>query len=409
MGQARQCILCGKCLEVCPMFAATGREELSPRAKFFLAQLMEGGEAGQDASERNVVALAGKCFSCGKCEKACPAGLSAPDLLSGLRAASPNAGAALWGFWISRARVLWPMMATLSRVLPRFIVPDAVKGVAAGLRALDPGEGLAPWLTPIRFDPCGQGRKAVVFPGCVAAHARPGWTATAQKIVRGLGFDVEPEPRFVCCGHTLGHVGLKDAQQHMRLANIERWRTLGRPMLAIFCATCRYGLHRYATADLGWEPGERETWTTGLVPLSELAARVEYEILPGAPSAENAGNVPAGNTAGGADDVLSGKTTGRVHYHTPCHDTDGKDAAFLRSVLGEALSAPTQKDLCCGFGGALKLEAPELSELAAKRCLDFYGPLPAERILSGCSGCVLQLRANAPGGVLVGHWLESIA
>ena len=31
-GRRPECILCGRCLSVCPLFAATGREELSPRA-----------------------------------------------------------------------------------------------------------------------------------------------------------------------------------------------------------------------------------------------------------------------------------------------------------------------------------------------------------------------------------------
>ncbi|HLP43106.1 MAG TPA: (Fe-S)-binding protein, partial [Fibrobacteria bacterium] len=63
---------------------------------------------------------------------------------------------------------------------------------------------------------------------------------------------------------------------------------------------------------------------------------------------------------------------------------------------------------CCGFGGSLKLSAPELSDQVARSCMEFYGPRPGEQILTGCSGCVIQLRANAPQGVGVGHWLEII-
>ena len=41
-GNRPECILCGRCLSVCPLFTATGREELSPRAKFFMDHLRDG-------------------------------------------------------------------------------------------------------------------------------------------------------------------------------------------------------------------------------------------------------------------------------------------------------------------------------------------------------------------------------
>jgi glycolate oxidase iron-sulfur subunit len=374
------CVLCGKCLEVCPLFAATGREELSPKAKFFLAQTMADHAA--ELSEKAAVELAAKCLTCGKCEKACPFGLCAPELMGELRATHPNIESTLWKTWVEKAPVLWPMLATLSRIVPR-LTRGGYAGLLNGLKAMDSKAGIEPWLTPVSFEACGKGRKAVVFPGCVGAHVQPRWTATAKNILAGLGFDVLPQPDLACCGCTLGHAGLKDAQTQMQRTNIQAWREAGRPELISFCATCRCGLRGYASRDLGWGLGEREQWLAGLVPFSELAGRVTYDIGPDAPS--------------------------RVHYHTPCHGAGGgHDENFLRSVLSERLSAKTRKNLCCGFGGALKLSAPELSDQVAKRCLDFYGARPGEQILTGCSGCVIQLRANAPAGVGVGHWLEII-
>jgi len=42
----------------------------------------------------------------------------------------------------------------------------------------------------------------------------------------------------------------------------------------------------------------------------------------------------------------------------------------------------------------------------ASRALAIYAPAPGDQIVSGCSGCVTQLRAAAPKDVAVGHWLE---
>ena len=376
-----ECVLCGRCLSACPLFGVTGREELSPRAKFHLVKTLADKSAPLD--EKAALNLAGVCLSCGKCEEACPFGLCAPDMLSKLRAASPGLESRLWKLWVEGAGALWPVMTALSRLSSRFSLPGRLGEYAAGLKAMDKRGALAPWLTPKRFAPCGQGRKAVLFPGCVGTHSRPDWTRTAAALLSGLGFDLPPPPEFTCCGCTLGHAGLANAQAQMRRANVAAWRAAGRPLVATFCATCRCGLRSYAKAPLDWRPGEAEAWLAAVTPLSGLLGSVEFE---------SGANAPA-----------------RVHYHTPCHGAQGgQDRDFLARVLGDRFSARTKKDLCCGFGGALKLSAPELSARVAADCLKFHDPKPGEPLLTGCSGCVIQLRSHAPQGVSAGHWLEAI-
>ncbi|GAB6039174.1 (Fe-S)-binding protein [Fundidesulfovibrio butyratiphilus] len=375
------CVLCGRCLSACPLFAVTGREELSPRAKFHLLQTLAAKRDSLD--EKSALDLAGLCLSCGKCEQACPFGLCAPDRLSQLRAAHPGLESRLWKLWVEGAGALWPVMTSLARLSPRFSLPGRLGEYAAGLQAMDKRGALTPWLTPTRFAPCGQGRKAVLFPGCVGTHVRPDWTRTAAALLTGLGFALLPAPAFTCCGCTLEHAGLLDARDEMRRANIAAWRAAGRPLVVTFCATCRCGLRSYAKAPLDWEPGEADAWLTALTPLSGPARFVEFAWSADAPD--------------------------RVLYHTPCHGAQGgHDRDFLAAVLGERLSARTKKSLCCGFGGALKLSAPELSARVAADCLKFHDPKPGEPLLTGCSGCVIQLRSHAAHGVSVGHWLEAI-
>ena len=381
--QRHSCVLCGRCLSVCPLYNTTGREELSPRAKFHLAQAMAG--ESPELSQKTALELAAKCLSCGKCEKACPFGLCAPDMLSALRAAHPGIESRLWRTWVEQAGVLWPLMATLARFSPRFALQGRYGSLLANLKGMDQRARLDPWLAPVRFEACGQGRKAVLFPGCVATHTRKDWTATAARLLMRMDFTLLPQPEFACCGTTVGHAGLKDTQRDMRLANIAAWRGADRPLLVCFCATCHHGLSAYAAHDLGWQPGERELWLAALVPLSQLVATASAAV----------------------SSIASKSAPARVHYHTPCHGAgNGHDQAMLAELLGQRLSSRSHKSLCCGFGGALKLSAPGLSDQVARRCIDFYGPLPGEQILTGCSGCVIQLKANAPPKVSVGHWLE---
>ena len=389
----KQCILCGRCLQVCPLFNATGREELSPRGKFHLVQTVSRREdQGPALSPGTAADLAGLCLSCGRCEKVCPQGMCAPHLVGELRAAYPGWESWVWKQWIGKAGVLWPAAGAAARLLPggegRFgRMVRSLKGMSR--------TSVRPWLEVERFDPCGQGRKTVLFPGCVGTHARGDWVDKSLSLLDGAGFDVGPMPAWGCCGSTLGHAGLPQAQRRLELANLAAWREAGRPMVAVFCATCLCGLRAYADQDLGWENAmEREAWRGCIRPLAgmlgEPAFRAASEVSDVAPSG--------------------------VMFHMPCHGGGpggaGRDLALVRLALetaGQGALLRTGKGTeCCGMGGVLQLGAPGLSARVADRCWDAYGARPGEAMLTACSGCVTQLASTAPRGVDAGHWLDML-
>ena len=133
-------------------------------------------------------------------------------------------------------------------------------------------------------------------------------------------------------------------------------------------------------AELPWEPGEAETWAESVMWLTSLVDSLHVEPLGPAPE--------------------------RVRYHRPCHaGTNDPDLAFLARLLGDRL-APGSGEECCGLGGVLQLAAPKLSRAVAGDLWRKLAPAPGEPVLTGCSGCVLQLTATAPRGTAVGHWLE---
>jgi glycolate oxidase iron-sulfur subunit len=395
------CVLCGCCLEGCPLLAATGREELSPRAKALLA-----GPSKWDAGElpeADVAALTGLCLACGRCEKLCPQGVKVPALMAAMRARHPEFRQWLWKQWITKLGPFWSLAAHGAALTPEAFVPGSLGLALKGLRGLRPGKGLAPWLTITKFPAQAfaakhGGRPAAVFDGCVGRGPRAPWAQTARFALRGLGAALV-EVRFACCGSTLGVAGLPEAQTDARRANIQAWRDAGRPLLVTYCATCRKGLTEYAVggpeSGLFVDGAEAALWKEAVTPLAALLAGAEAKVLRGAPTI--------------------------VGYHRPCHADLGdgaKDADFvlLSGLLGVRLRTP-DKGGCCGFGGILQLGAPELSALVGQGCwtnLDgALGFLSAPEVtpayvLTGCSGCVMQLSATAPHGAKVGHWLEIV-
>lgn len=410
-GCGPSCVLCGCCLEGCPLLAATGREELSPRAKALLAGPSKISGAGQALDEKAVAELAGICLCCGRCEKLCPQGVSIPELIARLRAENPDFRQWLWRQWITRLRPYWPLVAKGAGLLPQALaqalLPRGFGLAVKGLRGLKPGTGLRPWLrlTSLPTDAFRAkygDRPVALFHGCVGSGPRQGWANTAVLLLRGLGANLLALD-FSCCGSTLGVAGLPEDQATARRANVDLWRGAGRPLLVTYCATCRKGLAEYAGVFA--DQAEEQAWKAALVPLSALLMGAQGKAGRGAPRV--------------------------VGWHKPCHaDVVDTDFAFMASLLGVRLRAPRQQR-CCGFGGIMQLSAPELSGRVGARCWEGLGAATGSSaeaggvpdvvppyVLTGCSGCVMQLLATLPGSTAkaarrtagpaaqAGHWLE---
>lgn len=285
------------------------------------------------------------------------------------------------------------------------------------------GNRPAPWLRVSHYDKeAGKGQVVLLFAGCTARRIRPRWLHTAKALLRRLGYSIAEGRGFTCCGSTLDHAGIPDAASSARAVNLAVWRAAGRPVLATFCATCHHGLAAYVDDDtLGWADGEREAWRESLRPLSTLWGATTFETLEAAPAA--------------------------IRYHQPCH-WYGKDPdlAWLRDAMPGRVTTPGGP-VCCGMGGVLQLADAPLSQEVASDC--WHHLLPSEaaaspapdthsatsgnapdgqspdvpglagpatddhtsrrhNILTGCSGCTLQLTATAPADATVHHWLDII-
>ncbi len=374
--EGRECILCGRCLEVCPLFCATGREELSPRGKSFLiSQALEQGKLGDPEAARKLLGL---CLGCGRCVQACPQGRNLPALLRTLKAGHPGWQAWVWQAWIRGARHVWPWLGTCARILPG---RPSSGSAMAGLQALGHGP-LTPALIRRVAGAVTFPSPAALFPGCMARWAKPWWIKSAAVVLGPTGSELRDFPDWNCCGFTLGQAGLSKTRLEMCRANIDIWRRRGRPLLLTICATCCTALRGYAEqTDLFADAAERSLWSQAVRPLSEFLDHRDFARL----------------------------GEGRVMYHHPCHAPHpDPDAIFLQGVLGEAFSE-SAPNACCGLGGVMRLYAPELSAQVSARYWETASGRMTRHVATGCSGCVLQLAASAPEHVDVTHWLELFA
>ncbi|MDR1659860.1 MAG: (Fe-S)-binding protein, partial [Desulfovibrio sp.] len=173
------------------------------------------------------------------------------------------------------------------------------------------------------------------------------------------------------------HAGRYEAQRAMERQNAEYWRKSGKPRIAVFCASCFHSLHGYAGRVL--TGNEAEEWLAALTPVSVLLAGAEIEHTEAKPAVYG--------------------------YHQPCHWGDNdKDIKFLQKLF-PGLKKGT--GLCCGMGGILQMSNAGLSRRMADSTLGGF-PADIRRIVTGCSGCVMQLNAAAGDGVRIAHWLDLV-
>ena len=352
---------------------------------------MEPVDAGQaELSWKDIFDLARLCAGCGRCQKACARKLSTADLLADVRAKHPHWTQHLWELWIKHMGPLWPSIGFLANMVPETLTPQMLESSIATARALTGKRNIRPWIrirpdATVAPDPS----PVVLFSGCTAKNVRPQWTRKAEQLLRSWGYTLLDASAFTCCGGTMHHAGQYKAMNEMRQKNIEAWKQMGRPRIAVFCASCCHSLEAYAEGSAkgayadglpnGYLDGEdAKEWKNSLVPLSVLLK-------------------DARATGTGAKPDVYG-------YHQPCHWDKDSDMPFLSAIM-PGLKKGT--GLCCGMGGILKMTDPDLSNDMAKTCLRGF-PENVREILTGCSGCAMQLAGVAGPDVSVYHWLDVV-
>ncbi|MDR2819624.1 MAG: (Fe-S)-binding protein [Desulfovibrio sp.] len=383
MAEQRGCTQCGACVNACPVFRHTRREEYSPKAKQGVLAFADKGEPGLDP--KKCVALAGRCVCCERCLLACPRNLSVPEALSKARQRRPRLGQYFWREWIRRGAVAWPLAAKAAPLAPGVLLPERLRILRASALAMTPPPRAKPWLT-LEVSRMSKRLKTVIFGGCTATRLRPVWMKAADGILEKLGTERCSASGFTCCGGTYAHAGMLESSREAAKINLAWWRGLGKPAVVVFCASCVHSLRRYAQMGIMDRLDARE-WLNAVTPLSTLLGGAKATLTNNAPS------VPV--------------------YHSPCHWGDSDpDFVWLKSVLPEMVKGVS---LCCGFGGVMKLLEPLLSADLASACWKGMedGSPGHVSALTGCGGCVLQLAAHAPehGGKAheIRHWLDCIA
>lgn len=371
----KKCVACSRCLSFCPVFLNSGKEELSPKSKNMLFESIAEDPARLDF--KKCKDLAEMCVSCGRCATACAQHLSVPERLADLRAKKPGWEQYLWRIWISQGDALWPVLGTIGRALG----DTPGKGMIASAKAMGRKADTEPWIRVLEYDTSAKGRVVFHFAGCTARRVHTEWAAKGRAILEGLGY-VVADTREECCAGTLLSAGLRSGAMNAMRANVRAWRDAGRPLIATACTSCLYALSGYSQyGELFANEDEAALWRDSLANVASLWGETTFRVA----------SPPAS-----------------LRWHAPCHGLACKDdETWLKRTAGSAISTPTGIH-CCGLGGVLQLTNRKLSMKLAGECWEAMSPPPGTQVLTGCSGCTVQLASTRPKGVDVAHWLDAV-
>lgn len=399
----RECVKCGVCQAHCPAYIATKKEGSVARGKIALAAALIDGETELEERLQQDMSM---CLMCGSCMAKCPNKVPTHEIVGAVRREiTENQGLSLIGKGVSTVIGSKPLMKTLSKsgalFSPLFLkkVPEA-----SGLRLRFPSPVMKNrTMPPIAFRNLfdripeyieGEANKPIVgfFAGCSISYMYPGIGETMVQILNKMGFSVYTPRAQKCCGIPALSSGNGKLVEELADTNIEAFGDRDVSRIITACASCNGGIGEYYHS----MPGNNEAFTDKVVDFSvflkehglfeELAAKEKWE-----------------------------KRT-RVTYHDPCHlkvqGITREPRELLKSLPNVEFIEMENASACCGLGGTFSVYHYDRSKEIGARKIPGLQESDAEKVATGCPGCIMQLQdsINHAGlSVRAVHILELIS
>jgi Fe-S oxidoreductase/coenzyme F420-reducing hydrogenase delta subunit len=221
ISRAFACIDCGKCTGFCPVSRYT--ETYSPHR-------IVGQSVFKETPEKEIAEAVWGCFTCGLCERRCPAGVKYATLQQGLRRRARSDGDT--GRCAHGGALLGLMRLHANSDLPQ----DRLGWVPEGAEIAEKGEtalfvGCAPY-----FDAFFEHMKVKTTDA----------TKGSLKLLNAMGVTPVVMHDEVCCGHDLLWGGDRENFERLARKNVENLKARGVEHVVFPCAEC------YRTVTKDW-------------------------------------------------------------------------------------------------------------------------------------------------------------
>lgn len=382
--EALQCVKCGACANVCPIYGVVGGHVFGHIYVGGIGLVLTPFFHGMENAEE-ILRL---CIGCRKCNEACASKIDIEGLILDLRERlkKPFGQKLLFGTMMKNRTLFHGALRAA------YLAQKPFQGEGGRIRHLPlvlSGDASGKTLPPIAEKPfrdmvaedkkkkSGERREKVAFfSGCLADFVYPGMCMDTKTSLEKLGYEVTFPQKQACCGIPARYSGETEVARDMARHNVEALLEDDADFVVTICPTCTMSLKHDFPKLLEQEP---EVHARAL----QLAAKV-FNF------SELAARKIEGHEAAESETVT---------YHDACHLKRGcgvyeEPRQVLKRLAGATVKEMTDCDTCCGFGGSYSLKYPELSGELLKNKLENIRATGAPTIAVDCPGCKLQIEGG---------------
>jgi len=387
--QALQCIRCGSCLNVCPIFRLVGGHVFGGIYTGGIGTILTAWFDELQKSED----IQGLCIQCGNCVPVCPGKLDIPEMIMEIRRrlvqekGQTLVQKAIFGV-VNNRKLFHTMLRAASvagkaftsgkfiRHLPLFL-SDLTEGRSLPAIAAEPFRDS---FARIKQPKCRE--KVVFYAGCLIDFAYPEMGIALVKTLNKAGIEVIFPQEQTCCGAPALYNGAYEVAAQNAIDNIQVLLQDGITHVVSACPTCTVALsHEFAktlesVGQTQWLPQAREL-AAKTVDFSTLVKHLVDE---------------------GRLSFKEGEDLGKITYHDSCHLKRTlnvfQQPRELLEKAGYQVTEMFECDMCCGMGGSYSMKLPEISAPILRNKLKNIKETGAPIVAMDCPGCVMQIRGG---------------
>lgn len=210
------------------------------------------------------------------------------------------------------------------------------------------------------------------YPGCLTKFALKEIQDNYEEILRREGIDfIKLSDKELCCGSPVKNAGGDKLFREMALKNLKIFKEHSVDRIVTNCPACALVLKKDYKEILGDE------WDIEVLHMSEVISDKTLKNV---------------------------KLEGVVTYHDSCHLGRGlKLYEKPRNIIKKTglrikeMDLNREKSYCCGAGGGVKTNNPELSNRIAGDRISQIKKTEAKILLSACPMCHAQFKENGKG------------
>jgi L-lactate dehydrogenase complex protein LldF len=387
--QALQCIRCGSCLNVCPIFRLVGGHVFGGIYTGGIGTILTAWFDELKKSED----IQGLCIQCGNCSPVCPGKLDIPEMILEIRRrlvlekGQTLVQKAIFGV-VNNRKLFHSMLRAASvagkpftsgkfiRHLPLFL-SDLTDGRSLPAIAAEPFRDS---FAKLKQPKCEQ--KIALYAGCLVDFAYPEMGLALVKILNKAGIEVIFPLEQTCCGAPALYNGAYEVAAQNATDNIQALLKEEVTHVVSACPTCTVALsHEFvktldAVGQSEWLPQARKL-AEKTIDFSTLVKQL----------------VDAGRLS-----FKEGEELGKITYHDSCHLKRTLNASEppreLLQKAGYQMAEMFECDMCCGMGGSYSIKLPEISAPILQKKLHNIKETGAPVVAMDCPGCVMQIRGG---------------